>query len=141
MPAVPKPKVQVSLPSLKAKTQRFVNKWVRERDKDCSCLACLQFREKMDASHYIAQGSCGYLRYHPMNIHNTCYSCNRFKHGNLICYRMNLVEKIGADRVVWLEVNKNKIHQYTREQLELIMYHCKHNTYSVECWYEIMQKV
>lgn len=142
----PKTKVKVkrakiSVAELKKKAQRVFNAWIRQRDKDLPCLACRKKSDKMDASHYASQGSSGYLRYHPENVNNTCYSCNRFKHGNLISYREGLVDKIGEERVVWLEKNRKKIHKYTREQLNEIIKNCKHNTLSVGCWYEIMQKV
>lgn len=129
-----------TLAQWKKTTQRVVNKFIRERDQDETCLACLR-TGKMDASHYVNQGSSGYLRYHPENIHNTCQSCNRFKGGNKIEYRINLVKKIGVKRVEWLETNRSVLHKYTREQLEEIVRSCKRNTYNVKCWYEIMQKV
>lgn len=129
----------LKISDLKKAVQREVNAYVRLRDRDDTCLACGKYQDKMDASHFIAQGSSGYLRYHPTNIHNTCYSCNRFKHGNLICYRINLCKKVGEHDVKWLEDNKDKTHKYTREQLIEIRNHCKQKTFDVKCWYEIMQ--
>ena len=136
-----KTKGVIRISDLKKKAQRVFNKWVRERDKGQPCLACGKHSDKMDASHYASQGSSGYLRYHPENVSNTCYSCNRFKHGNLISYREGLVKKIGEDRVKWIENNRHKTYKYTREQLNKIIECCKHNTMSVECWYEIMHKM
>lgn len=123
---------------LKKTTQRIVNKWVRERDNTEPCLACGRFQEKQDASHYIAQGSSGYLRYCPLNVHNTCYACNRYKHGNLIYYRIGLVKKIGLENVEWLENSREKTHSYTKEQLRAIMDSCKDDSYCMEIWQEIM---
>jgi hypothetical protein len=124
----------VKTSDLKKTTQRIVNKWIRERDKDQACLACGKFQDKQDCSHYIAQGSSGYLRYHPYNLNNTCYACNRYKHGNLIYYRIGLVKKIGLENVEWLEENKEKTFKYSTETLKNIMRSCKNNTYSVSDW-------
>lgn len=110
-------KKEKTIAQLKKQAQRVFNAWIRERDNGEPCLACKNYADKMDASHYIAQGSSGYLRYNEDNVHNTCYSCNRFKHGNLVLYRINLVKKIGKDRVEWLEDNVHKIHTWTREEL------------------------
>lgn len=125
---------------LKKTTQRIVNKWIRERDCDEPCLACGRFQDKQDASHFIAQGSSGYLRYCPINIHNTCYACNRYKHGNLILYRINLVKKIGLKNVEWLEENMQKLFSYTPEQLKAIMDSCKNNTYGIGVWKDLLDK-
>lgn len=130
----------VKTSDLKKTTQRIVNKWIRERDKDQSCLACGRFQEKQDASHFWAQGSSGYLRYCPINIHNTCYACNRYKHGNLLEYEIGLTQKIGLKNVEWLENNRKNIHSYTTEQLKAIMDSCKDDSYCIEIWQEIMSQ-
>lgn len=111
----------IRISDLKKKAQRVFNAWIRNRDKDEPCLACGNRSDKMDASHYIAQGSSGFLRYNEDNVHNTCYSCNRFKHGNLVLYRINLVKKIGQERVRYLEDNVHTVHKFTREELEEII--------------------
>lgn len=128
----------VKTSDLKKTTQRAVNKWIRERDIDERCLACGRFQNKQDASHYIAQGSSGYLRYHPLNIHNTCYACNRYKHGNLIYYRIGLVRKIGLKNVEWLEENRNRVCKYTDEVLRKIIDSCKNQEYGIETWRELV---
>lgn len=125
---------------LKKTTQRIVNKWIRERDNGEPCLACGRFQDSYEASHYIAQGSSGYLRYHPLNINNTCTACNRYKHGNLIYYRIGLVKKIGLKNVEWLENSREKTHSYTAEQLKAIMDSCKDDSYCMEIWQEIMSQ-
>jgi len=101
-------------------------------------LACLKVQNNYEASHYIAQGSSGYLRYNPYNINNTCTACNKYKHGNLILYRINLVKKIGLENVEWLENNREELHKYTTEQLNLIIQSCKDDRYCLEIWKEIM---
>lgn len=128
----------VKTSDLKKTTQRIVNKWIRERDKDQPCLACGRFQDKQDCSHYIAQGSSGFLRYHPYNLNNTCYACNRYKHGNLIYYRIGLVKKIGLKNVEWLEENKEVLHLYTKEQLKAITDSCKDDSYCVTIWKDIV---
>ena len=131
----------VKTSDLKKTTQRIVNKWIRERDKDQPCLACGRFQDKQDASHFLASGSSGYLRYCPINIHNTCYACNRYKHGNLLLYRIGLVKKIGLESVEWLEENREKLHKYTTEQLKAIINSCKEDNYGIEIWKDIMSWV
>lgn len=125
--------------SLKKITQKIFNKWIRERD-GFVCLACGKYSEKMDASHYASQGSSGYLRYHPWNVNNTCWQCNRYKSGNLIGYRIGLVGKIGAVNVEWIEINRFVIHQYTKEELIEIIFSCKGNTMCADKWGEIIEK-
>lgn len=112
-----KTKVVQSVADLKKVAQKLVNKYVRLRDKDLTCISCGGDCGKDDAGHYIAQGSSGALRYNLDNIHKQGVGCNRFKHGNLILYRINLVKKIGADGVEWLENHRNDIKKWQREEL------------------------
>lgn len=116
-----KTKGVIRISDLKKKAQRVFNKWIRERDKYDPCLACGRTGVPMDASHFFPMGSNGSLRYHEDNVHNTCVSCNRFKHGNLLLYRIGLVKKIGEQRVKYLEENHKEIHKFTREELEEII--------------------
>jgi hypothetical protein len=45
----------------------------------------------------------------------------RNKHGNLIDYRIGLVEKIGGMKVSSLDISRHAIYKYDREELELII--------------------
>lgn len=119
-----KPKVKtvtvLSLSQLKKKVQRAVNAYVRKRDENEPCISCSKQSESWEAGHYIAQGSSGYLRYNFDNIHKQCVSCNRFKHGNLLEYRINLLTKIGSKRVDWLENHRKDVKKWTREELNTL---------------------
>jgi len=66
-------------------------------------------------------GSSSFLRYHPDNVHNCCAGCNLFKRGNLIEYRLGLLDKIGKDKVEWLEDNRHALMKWTREELKQII--------------------
>lgn len=114
-------KKQLTMPQLKKVVQRKVNEYVRLRDAKSPCLACGKRKDKYDASHYIAQGSSGLLRYDLDNINNTCYTCNRFLHGNLVEYRIGLIKKIGVEAVERLERDRKVIKKWTREELNEIL--------------------
>jgi len=43
------------------------------------------------------------LRFDLANIHKSCQPCNTHLHGNLIPYRVNLIQKIGLAEVERLE--------------------------------------
>jgi len=112
----------LGMPQLKAKVQRALNKFCRDRDVQAGlgCISCGKHKT-LQGGHYIAQGSCSFLRYHPDNIHGQCDTCNRFLSGNLIEYRINLVKKIGEDRVAWLEANRHQIKKWSREELTQLL--------------------
>lgn len=110
-------KKELSISDLKKKVQRVFNEYIRNRDKDQPCISCQKRSNNYHAGHYIAQGSSGFLRFEPLNVHAQCPSCNLFKHGNLINYRVNLVKKIGETRVRWLEDNRVEVKKWTREEL------------------------
>ena len=43
------------------------------------------------------------LRFTEDNVHKQCQPCNTHLSGNLLCYRINLIKKIGQARVDVLE--------------------------------------
>jgi len=89
--------------------QIAVNRYIFWRDYGKPCIACgrpLNYGVRggaVDASHYRSRGSASHLRYNVFNIHAGCVRCNRELSGNLIPFRINLIGKIGADRVEKLE--------------------------------------
>ncbi len=114
-----KQKTQVvkSKRELQKSLQVIFNKWIRERDKDLPCISCGKTVDKYHAGHFIAQGFSGFLRYNEDNCHKQCVGCNLFKRGNLLEYRIELVKKIGKDKVEWLEEHRKDTYQYSREEL------------------------
>jgi hypothetical protein len=86
------------------KAQAATNAEIRERDKEEPCISCGRFHQgKWNAGHYISRGASPALRFHPDNIHKQCEPCNTSLSGNLVNYRKRLIEKIGIERVEWLE--------------------------------------
>jgi hypothetical protein len=84
--------------------QSAFNAWVRARDAGRPCISCGRHHQgQWHAGHYRSVGSEPALRFEPDNVHLQCAPCNTHLSGNLIAYRVNLVRKIGLDRVEWLE--------------------------------------
>jgi len=111
-----------SVPQLKKSVQKAVNKLVRLRDQNEPCMACQKpCKDEGDASHLVAQGSSGFLRYNLDNIWKCCTSCNRFKHGNLLEFERNLIKKIGKERVDYLWDHRNDTKQWKRPELEELL--------------------
>lgn len=119
---------QPKLSTLKETAQKVVNKRIRERDIDEPCISCGKYDKNKQAGHFWPQGSKGFLRYHPDNLHGQCHNCNHWKSGNLLEYRISLVKKIGEERVQWLDDNRSAIMSWTREDLIKI----KKGTYEYE---------
>jgi hypothetical protein len=84
--------------------QKVFNTYIRERDKNNPCISCGNPKpKKINAGHYRSVGSCPELRFNEYNVHLQCEYCNTYLHGNLINYRINLIERYGEERVKWLE--------------------------------------
>jgi len=91
---------------LKRLAQKEVNRYVRLRDRDDPCISCGTMTAKWDAGHYQSTGKKPQLRFCTLNNHKQCFRCNRMLSGNLEPYRVNLVKKIGLDKVESLESNQ-----------------------------------
>ncbi|EHW4087001.1 TPA: recombination protein NinG [Salmonella enterica] len=104
-------------------TQRVVNDYIRERDRDAPCISCGTWNTvQWEAGHFRSRGAASHLRYNEDNIHKQCHRCNAELSSNAIPYRIALVEKIGLERVEALE-NNNTPHRFTREELKGIRMH------------------
>ena len=99
-------------------TQQAFNAWVRERDAELPCISCGRHHQgKYDAGHYRTVGSNPALRFEPLNCHRQCSPCNTQLSGNIVNYRIELVKRIGAEAVEWLE-GPHEAKKYTVEELK-----------------------
>ena len=84
--------------------QAAFNRWVRARDHGKPCISCGRHHQgAWDAGHYRSVGAAPALRFHPDNCHRQCVPCNQHKSGNVIEYRMGLIDRVGVRVVEWLE--------------------------------------
>lgn len=86
--------------------REIVQKIARLRDRHDGCISChmgANYGGVWNGSHFRPAGNNSAVQFHLWNIHKACAQCNLFKGGNIAAYRPRLVEKIGADRVEWLE--------------------------------------
>jgi intein/homing endonuclease len=107
--------------------QTHFNKYIRLRDKGQPCISCSKPAKKENAGHYRSAGGNPELRFEELNVHLQCEYCNTYKHGNLIEYRKNLINKIGLDKVEWLEKSHEPANYNIEEVKEII------KTYKDKC--------
>lgn len=103
-------------------TQRAFNDYIRARDGDI-CISCGSTTAvSYHAGHYRTTAAASQLRFNEDNVHSQCAACNVHHSGAIGPYRINLITKIGLQRVLALESN-NTSHRYTREELDGIRTH------------------
>ena len=117
---------KAKLEKLKSKSQwareaqAAVNAFIRLRDAALPCISCGRFHEgSYDAGHYLSRGARPELRFDELNIHKQCVPCNQHLSGNIVLYRINLLEKIGAEGVAYLE-GPHGPKKYTVDDLKAI---------------------
>lgn len=118
------------IPTLKRVAQTLVNKYIRLRDNTLPCVSCgfVPYCDKKNnyvtrqwhASHYMPMGINGAIRYHEDNIHKSCSICNNYLSGNLVPYRVELIKRIGLEKVEWLESQKHPKKWSVEELKEII---------------------
>ncbi|CAM3214518.1 recombination protein NinG [Pseudomonas fluorescens] len=101
--------------------QTAFNAWVRARDAGKPCISCgTTANVQYAAGHYRTVASCPELRFEPLNVHLQCNrNCNMGKSGSIVEYRIELVKRIGAELVEWLE-GPHEPKRYTIEDLKAI---------------------
>lgn len=101
-------------------TQVVFNEWIRLRDAALPCVSCGRHHEgQYHAGHYRTVGANPELRFEPLNVWKQCAPCNNHKSGDIVNYRIELVKRIGADKVNWLE-GPHEPKRYTIEELKTI---------------------
>lgn len=84
--------------------QAAFNAFIRARDHDQPCISCGRFHQgSFDAGHFRSVGAAPAFRFDENNCHKQCVPCNQHKAGNVLEYRIRLIEKIGRVAVEWLE--------------------------------------
>jgi hypothetical protein len=68
------------------------------------------------------------LRFSESNCNGQCRHCNRFQEGNIQDYRKGLIQKIGEQKVIMLEAQKNITNKISNFELELLAKHYKAET-------------
>lgn len=124
-------------PELMKKAQQAFNAYIRARDKDQPCISCgapprdQKYGGTRDCSHYRSTGSMPALRFHTENAHASCKKCNRDLSGNIVEYRLRLIDRIGKDRVEWLEGPHESPH-WSHEDLRVIGRHFRRQARQLE---------
>lgn len=95
------------------RAQDTMNKWTRlVRDRTLPCVSCDKPQQfdgfgdpigRWAASHYKSRGAHPELAFNEFNLHKSCWRCNDMLSGNVGPYRVELINRIGLDKVEWLE--------------------------------------
>lgn len=111
--------------------QAAFNKYIRlegeasfhQQQMPVVCISCQKpHKGQFHAGHYRSVGSAPELRFEEDNCHLQCAPCNNHLSGNLINYRVNLINKIGIEKVEWLEGDHGP-KKYTIEDIKNIKSH------------------
>lgn len=111
-----------TLPELTREAQIAFNAYIRARDQAAGhpCISSGRPLDwsgnAVDAGHYRSVGAASHLRFNEDNCHAQSKHDNQYKSGNAVDYRINLIHRIGLDRVEALE-NDNAPRKWTREEL------------------------
>jgi len=126
-----KKKKKVSIKSLENKLKKILYPMIKKRDGN-NCISCGKtglIGMNWHAGHYAKAELCNLIwRYSPQNINSQCGGCNKWKHGNSVAYRNNLVKKIGEVQVRVIEESYNKplpMNFDSRVYLETLITHFK----------------
>lgn len=110
------------IPDYIKEAQVAFNAFIRERDRNRSCICCQRplgegdVGGAYDCGHYRSTGSASHLRFDERNAHAQRKQCNRWGAGRAVDYRVGLVARLGREAVEALE-SDNAPHKWTREEL------------------------
>ena len=115
-----------------ADVQAVFNKYVRLRDAEIPCVSCGRTEVewtrggRWDCGHFLSVGSHPELRFHEDNAHKQCKKCNggagKYAKKNYsvgVAYEIELIRRIGIERVEWLKGPHEPKHYDIEELKEL----------------------
>lgn len=108
-----------------AEAQSAFNAYIRERDKNKTCICCGKplgegsIGGGFDCGHYRSVGSAPHLRFDERNAHAQRKQCNRWGSGRAVDYRLGLIARIGICAVEELESDQSD-RKYSIEDLKKI---------------------
>lgn len=112
--------------------QREFNKHIRLRDHHRPCISCGTYNAgQFHAGHYRTTKAAPELRFEELNAHKQCAQCNNFDSGNIVEYRINLIQRIGQEAVDWLE-GPHEPKKYTIDDLKHIIAHYRRKNRELE---------
>lgn len=110
------------IPDLIKDADEAFQAYIRERDKQAvhPCISSGKPLDwsgnQVDAGHYRSKGAASHLRYNENNCHAQSKIDNRWKAGNIVEYRIRLIERVGLEVVEALE-SDNQTHKWQRDEL------------------------
>lgn len=104
------------------------NAYIRERDRNKSCICCVEPLAGVqgstgglfDCGHYRSVGSAPHLRFDERNAHGQRKQCNRYGAGRAVDYRLGLIQRIGMEEVESVE-SDNKSRKWSVDELKAII--------------------
>jgi len=99
----------------RVEAQTAFNAYIRYRDRDQPCISCDATGSHeglggyFDAGHYRSRGSSRHLSFNLHNCAKQCSRCNRYLGGNIVAYRLKLIDRIGISKVEALEINNDTV--------------------------------
>ena len=120
-----KREAQKTIPQLIKEAQIEFNAFIRARDAGKPCICCGkplgdgEVGGAYDCGHYRSTGAASHLRFDERNAHAQRKYCNNHRAGNVVEYRIGLVNRIGLDAVEALEAD-NTPQKWDRDTLRKI---------------------
>ena len=105
--------------------QKAFNAYIRARDNLEPCISCQRHHTgQYHAGHFKTAGGHPELRFEEFNCHKQCAPCNNHLSGNIENYRINLINKIGVEKVEWLN-GPHELKKHTASDYKEIETHYK----------------
>ncbi len=110
------------IPKLRREVWDLMSELVRREEKGrCYTCGIVKDWKEQDCGHFIHKDCMDFVR---ENLHCQCAKCNRFLHGNLIQYAIELEKQYGAGIIQRLKKQGDQIHRWKVSELEKLKQDC-----------------
>lgn len=106
------------------------NSYIRERDKNETCICCGKpLGSGYHAGHYFSGGGHANVMFDELNVHGQRADCNTGHRATILTeHTMGIIERIGSDEYILLKERAYEVKKWSNEELQGIIETYKRKT-------------
>jgi len=100
---------------LREKAWKLQSEFIRRTEPECFTCGSRNPWKEDNAGHFEHKDALDFVT---LNIHRQCVRCNKWLHGNLGVYAINLDKKYGSGTAELIHKQRNRVRKHTIDELE-----------------------
>lgn len=119
--------------------QVIFNRYIRLRDAHQPCISCGRHHKgQYHAGHYKSRGAHPELRFCEDNVFKQCSVCNNHRSGEILGFREGIINRIGEERLAWVE-GPHEMPHWTKDEIREMKNKYRQKIKDIESYFPDLQ--